>query len=324
MNTSDQTPSPQQQTTHDPDEINLLEYAYAILRGKWFIIGATLLGLMAGIGAAIHKGPSYVCEAAIAPKETETPKTPNLSSFGAFGGIMASQLNMGGNASLDKISLLLSTRQFNADLVADNNLAPFIYEKTNPDYFKKWWDPAGQKWKDGFPAPNFIGLGGSVAGHIKKDTKSPDKPNTMVLRFESKDSAFSARMLGVYISYLNEYIKKSVGSEARENVDYLNSKMVEVSDPLIREKIINMIASEMEKSMMVSKEAFKIIDPPYSYVTFKQKKLYPMVFAAGLFFLSMMLVVFRHAFVSAPKSAEDQALIHKIQRELIRIPFRAE
>ncbi|MBD3391034.1 MAG: hypothetical protein GF418_03175, partial [Chitinivibrionales bacterium] len=111
------TPAPPAAPQRDPDEINLLEYAYVLVKAKWWIIGFTLLGLVGGYVAARIKGPTYVAEAVIAPRETESKSVPNVSGLGMFGGIVASQLNIGGNASLEKIDLVLDSKMFNGEVI---------------------------------------------------------------------------------------------------------------------------------------------------------------------------------------------------------------
>jgi len=59
---------PSSNSFHDPDEINLLEYLYALVKHKWWIIGATVLGLAIGHIAAVIKGPVYKAEVTVAPK----------------------------------------------------------------------------------------------------------------------------------------------------------------------------------------------------------------------------------------------------------------
>ena len=46
----------------DPDEINLLEYIYVLVKNKWWIIGLTIAGLVIGYIAALIKGPTWVAE----------------------------------------------------------------------------------------------------------------------------------------------------------------------------------------------------------------------------------------------------------------------
>ena len=68
--------------------------------------------------------------------------------------------------------------------------------------------------------------------------------------------------------------------------------------------------------MVVSKEAFKIADPVYLSKTFKEKKLYPLVFGFGLFFMACLVLVFLQAFSSAEKTEEDKKLLEKIKSEM--------
>jgi len=303
-----------QKQVSDPDEINLLEYFYALVHKKWWIIGLTILGIVLGYVVAKVKGPKWEAEVIIAPKETDSQKGPNLSSFGALSGLVASQLNIGGNASLDKIDLILDSREFNSHLVESNNLLPFIYKCNYPKAYKKLWDSTQQKWTPEFTQPKFLDLGGMVRGSLKKEIK---KNNTMSIKIQSKDSLFSYTIANTYVTFLNDYIKTNVQDDAKENVAYLDKQLNSIADPLLREKLQALISNEIEKQMVVSKEAFRIIDPVYLTKTFKEKKLYPLVFGFGLFFMSCLLIIFAHAFNSADKTEEDKLLLNKIKKELL-------
>jgi hypothetical protein len=313
LNTQSPIPSASS-PSHDPDEINLLEYLYVLVKNKWWIIGLTFAGLVLGYVAAKIKGPTWVAEVVIAPKETDAQKGPNLSSFGAFGGIVASQLNLGGNASLDKIDLILDGREFGANLIERYNLLPILYKYQWPKVYKKFRDTAQNTWKPKFIPPKPLDMGGFIKGkYLKKVT---NKNNTMTIKISSKDSTFTINLANDYIAYLNDYIKTNTKNDAEENVAYLDSQLVKIIDPLLREKIQGLISNEIEKEMVVSKEAFKVVDPVYETKTFKEKKLYPMVFGAGLFFMVCLMVVFVQAFSSADKTDEDKKLLGKIKKEM--------
>jgi LPS O-antigen subunit length determinant protein (WzzB/FepE family) len=298
----------------DPDEINLLEYIYALVKNKWWIIGVTFLGIILGYGAAKMKGPRWVAEVLIAPKEAESQKTPSFAGLGALGGLVASQLNMGGNASLDKIDLILDSREFNARFVESFNLTPHIYKDKWPKVYKKYWDPAQQNWKPEFVKPKFLEMGSIVKVTYLK--KVLNKNNTMTVKIRSKDSTFTINYANNYISYLDKYIKSNVQNDAKENVMYLEKQLNNIADPLFREKIQELIANEIEKQMVVSKEAFRIIDQVYLYKEFKEKKLFPLIFGFGLFFLVCLILVFMQAISSADKTDEDKRLIEKIKAEI--------
>jgi uncharacterized protein involved in exopolysaccharide biosynthesis len=303
-------------TLRDPDEINLLEYAYVLVKNKWWIIGLTVLGLVLGYVAAIIKGPTWVAEVMIAPHETESQKTPSFAGLGALGGLVASQLNFGGNASLDKIDLILDSREFGAKLIDHYSLLSTIYKYQWPKVYKKSWDFSQNTWKADFIQPKPLEMGSFIKSKIKKTT---NKNNTMTLLIKSRDSTFSINLANNYIEYLNEYIKSNVQTEARENVSYLEKQLVAISDPLLREKIQGLIANEIEKEMVVSKEAFRIVDPVYLSKTFKEKKLYPLVFGFGLFFMVCLVIVFVQVFSFSQKTEEDKILIDKIMYEVRKI-----
>jgi hypothetical protein len=297
----------------DPDEINLLEYIYALVKNKWWIIGATLLGLALGYGAAKLKGPQWVAEVLIAPKESESQKTPSFSGLGAFGGLVAGQLNMPGNASLDKIDLILSGREFNARLIEKYDLLPIIYKYQWPKAYLKAWDSVHNQWRPDFIPPNRLDIGGMLKGYLEKTT---NKNNTMLLKIHSKDSTFSFNLANNYINFLNEYIKTTVQSDAKENVLYLEKQLNSIADPLLREKIQTLIANEIEKQMVVSKEAFKIVDPVFLSKSFKEKRTYPPLLGFVLFFVICLFIILKHAFTSSEKTDEDKQLIEKLKHEI--------
>ncbi len=295
------------------DEINLLEYVYGIVDKKWWIVGLTLFGIIAGSLIAHLKGPVWVAEVVIAPQEKEERRTPNLSSFGALGGLVSSQLNIGGNASLDKISMLLESRDFNARMIETFDLLPLIYRYKWPKLYRQVWDSSANTWSKDFQKPNLLGMGSFISSVFLKKTV---QENLMKIEVTSRDSAFSSLLSDCYITFLNNDIKSSVQKNARENVAYLEKQLVSINDPLLREKLQLLIADEIEKTMLVSEEAFRIIDPKYMQRRFKERKLYPAVFGVFLFSGSLLFIVLLHAFVSAEKTEKDRVLIQKIKRRI--------
>ena len=144
----------------------------------------------------------------------------------------------------------------------------------------------------------------------------------MTISIENEDSLFSYKVLTAYLEYLDTFIREDVQKDAKENRDYLENQLIGVTDPLLRAKIQELIAKEVEKMMVVSKEAFRIVDPAFTYKSFKEKKLYPLVFAIGLFFLIVLFVIFKHAFFSGDKTEGDKILMKDIRREIVKLPFR--
>jgi uncharacterized protein involved in exopolysaccharide biosynthesis len=310
------TRPPAQSQPRDPDEINLLEYIYALVKHKKLIIGLTILGLVAGYVAALIKGPTWVAEAMIAPKERESQKSTSLADLGALGGLVASQLNLDvGSASLNMMDMILDSMDFGAKLIEKYSLLPVIYKYQWPGKYKKYWGQSLNNWKPNFVQPKPLAMGRFIQTKYLKKTKDAKK-NVIVLSIQSKDSMFTSALATVYLDYLNDYIRTKVQTEAKENVAYLDSELVSIADPLLRTKILGLLASEIEKQMVVSREAFKVADPLYLHKTFKEKKLFPIVFGIGLFFLSCLYIVFIQAITASEKTDEDKRLIEKIKHEV--------
>jgi hypothetical protein len=300
----------------NPDEINLLEYLYVLVKHKRLIAGLTFAGLVLGFIVALIKGPTWVAEAVIAPKERESQKSTSLADLGALGGIVASQLSLDvGSASLNMMDMILDGRDFGAKLIEKYSLLPIIYKYQWQDKYKKYWDQSQNTWKNGFIQPKPLAMGGFIKTKYLKKIKD-NKKNIIILSIRSKDSAFTSTLATTYVEYLSEYIKTKVQTEAKENVAYLDTQLVRIVDPLLRTKILGLLANEIEREMVVSREAFKLMDPVYQYKSFKEKKLFPLTFGFGLFFMSCLIVVFMQAFTSSDKTEEDRVLIAKIKKEM--------
>lgn len=300
--------------TQRSDDINLLEFVYALVKNKWWIITVTLLGIFGGYIMARFKGPTWVAEVVIAPKETENQKTPNISSFGAFSGLVASQLNFGGNPSLEKIETLLNSRDFNARLIEKYDLLPSIYRYAWPKIYAENWDSSANDWKSTFRKPQSLAM-----GDFLKETflKQITNNNLMTIKISSRDSSLSYTLANVYTKFLDIDIRERTRGDAKENVEYLEQQLLTIGDPLLREKIQSFIADEIEKMMVVSKEAFRVVDPIFIQKKFKEKRLFPLVFGTGLFFVMVILIIFLHTVSTSNKTDEDKILIEKIKKKLL-------
>lgn len=310
----DQNSSGQYVRMNDPDEINLLEYIYVLVKNKWWIIGAAVLGLVVGYALFVLQKPTYESEVIIAAKESESQKSPNFSSLGALGGIVASQLNIANSPGLDKIDQILGSRKFNAELIKKYDLLPQVFRNQFPKQYKLYFDSAKNEWKKEFIVPNLLSIGSAMK--VKFLKKGINKDNTMVLKIVSRDSTFCDTLLSYYLQYLNVYIQTSVKNDAKENVSFLENQLISIADPLLREKLQSMIASELEKEMLISKEAFTIIDPPIRQAKYKIKMQHILILSFAFSFIIVVIITFSYALQSAQKTEEDRILLSKIKSGL--------
>ena len=307
------------------DEINLLELLYVLVKYKTVIIIFSVLGFMGGYFAAKMKGPTYTASSLLVAKEAEGARSGGLSgALGALGGF-ASGLNMMRNPGLEKLELYLGSREFNAELIEKYDLLPemfkFAPKRQTSKVYEQRYDTINGKWLEGenFILPTPVQMAGFLMGaYIKNEVDV--KKSTLTVSVKSRDSTFSYKVLSDCIEHLDYYIKRDVQNDAQSNVNYLEEQLFTIADPLLREKIQGMIASEIEKAMVVSREAFKVVDKPFCQVGFKEKKLYPMAGALGMFVLLSAIVIFFHQiFGSGNTNPESKRWVDMIREQLLKI-----
>jgi len=308
------------ETSAAEDEINLLELFYVLVKYKTIILLLCAIGFSGGFMAARMKGPTYISEAVLIPKESDGGRAPNLGAFGAFGGLAG--LNIAGNPGLEKIQLYLESRTFNSEFIEKYDLTTEIYANAKNKWlsraYREHFDTASGKWNEEIILARSDQLAGVLSNTVFK--KNITKEGTLELKAISKDSLFSYKVLNACLEYLNNYIQTSVQTEAKENVNYLERQLFSIADPLLREKLQEKIAAEIEKAMIVSKEAFKVLDRPFCTNQHREKKLYPVAGAFAMFFGSSGLFIFLHyIFGAGNTNSESRKWIDKIRREMKRI-----
>jgi hypothetical protein len=302
------------------DEINLLEIAYVLIKYKTLIVLFSIMGLAGGFLAARAKGPTYTSSAVIMAKESDK-QSPNLGAFGALGSFAAGQLNLAGNPGLDRIEIHFDSRQFKAELIEKYDLLDDIYRLGLPKVYREHYDTTNGRWieNETFSAPTPM----KAAGLLSKkffEKEVEGKRGTMTLRVKSGDSTFTNKVIEGTLEHLNNYIRTAVQRDAKNNIDFLEQQLITIADPLLREKLQGMIASEIEKAMIISNEAFKIIDKPFCVKKHREKIIYPAAAAMGMFMITAMAVIFLYYVLGGGNtSSESRHWVKLIRRELFRI-----
>jgi hypothetical protein len=302
------------------DEINLFEIAYVLVRYKVVVILFTALGLVGGYMLAKAKGPTYVASAVIMAKESDK-QMPNLGALGMFGGLAAAQLNLAGNPGLEKIEIHFDSRQFKAEMIEKYGLLNDIYKYGAPRLYRKHYDTLGGRWIE---CEKFTEPTPAKAADLftkKFIGKSIDtKRGTLTLSVKSSDSLFTVKVIEGSLEHLNRYIQTNVQKDAKDNVDYLERQLITIADPLLREKLQGMIAAEIEKAMIISKEAFKVIDKPFCMKRHREKITYPVIMALGMFLISSGTVIFLYyVFGGGNTNSVSQKWAGLIRKHLFRI-----
>src|SRR3972149_6668447 len=271
------------------DEINLLDLWRVICKRK-ILISLMVLTSVFGTGLySLYMKDIYSSKAVITPISSKEGGGGGLSALAQqFGGLPG--ISLPGSSSSSEIVNLLKSNILREKLIKRYNLLPVLfYEK---------WDEGKKDWKkgekSGFSLNPFIYIQKVVAavkpktqnsklktqdqndgnptvwdglrmlnGMVKVNNNAKD--NTITVSVDFHDPETAARMVEYFLAALTDHMSGEAKRVASTNRKYLEEQLGATADPLLRQKIYNLIAQQIETSMMSEvKEnfAFKVIDPP--------------------------------------------------------------
>ncbi len=238
------------------DEINLLDLFMVLVRRKWMIIGLVFLTGVAAVLISLMMTNIYRSEATIAPRELEQSTGKALTgALGGLGGLVASEFGLGGGSDADKIEVLLKSRQLANLVVEKHNLMPLLFETK--------WDAQKKAWIE-TPAPTIQDAYRLIKEGLLKVTRDR-KTDVITASIEHKDPQFAKSLMQYYLTELSEGLRAKVLKDAQENMRFLTEQLDRTTDPLLREKIYNMLAKEIEKDTFARAQTyfgFYVLDPP--------------------------------------------------------------
>jgi len=241
---------------YDDDEINLLDLFMVLVRRKWLIIGLVFLTGVAAVIISLLMTNIYRSEATIAARETEQSAGKSISgALGGLGGLVASEIGLGGGSDADKIEVLLKSRRLAELVVEKHNLLPVLFDKK--------WDAKKNTWIE-TPAPTIQDAYKLIKGDLLKVSRDR-KTDVITASIEHKNPQFAKSMMQYYLTELSEGLRAKVLKDAQENMRFLSEQLDRTTDPLLREKIYNMLAKEIEKDTFARAQTyygFYVLDPP--------------------------------------------------------------
>jgi hypothetical protein len=232
--------------------------------------------------------------------------------FGGMGGLAG--LALPGGTTASEIVALLESNILREKVIERYNLMPVLfYEEWDAE--KKDWKRGGIKLNPLYYVKKLTGtLLPEAKGVKKKDDDVPDiwdgirmldddivnvknniKDNTITITADFHDAETAAKIVDYFLLTLTDHMSSEAKRVATINKQYLEGELGKTADPLLKQKIYEMIAQQLETSMTAEvKEnfAFKVIDPPKA----PDKKIKPK--RALMVILSVVLSVFIGVFVA--------------------------
>lgn len=305
-------PYPQSEYIGD-DEINLLDYVIVLLKHKWLIFGIVFATGLAALVISLMLPNIYRSEATIIPRQQEKSATSSaLSALGALSGMAGEMVGLGGGGDLDKFEVVLKSRELARRIVEKYKLMPELFEDA--------WDPLKKKWKEN-PAPTLQDAYKLITKKmlaIARDRKT----DVLTIKFDHEDPRFAKIMADHYLTELSESLRKETLKDAAENKRFLQEQLEQTSDPLLKVKISELLAKEIEKETFARAQkyySFIVLDPPIA--PDMDKKVKPKralicilsVTVAGFF---AIFVAFFLEYIHSVSQGEDEERLSRLKRYL--------
>jgi uncharacterized protein involved in exopolysaccharide biosynthesis len=264
------------------NEIWLVVYWRVIMNRRKMIGTFVLAAVVLTIIISLCMKNIYGAKAIITPI---APKDSGGNSIAAgimqqVGGLSA--IGLPDSSSSAEIVTLLQSNILREKIISQYNLLPVLFSDQWDENTKNWkkraWynplslvssliclikpvDKKGIEKIEGVPDV-WDGLR-KLDDMVKINNNVKDKTITIVVEFDNP--VMAANIAGYFLAELNDHMSSEAKRVALTNRKYLEQQLDQTADPFIKQKIYNLIAQQIETSMMAEvKEnfAFKVIDPP--------------------------------------------------------------
>jgi uncharacterized protein involved in exopolysaccharide biosynthesis len=270
-------PVPQIGQPGDDDEIDLLELWDTIWKGKWFIMGLTLLCTLVAVYYTLYVLPvTYKSDVVLQPTETSSPSGLSALAASLPGGF---SLGRGGGKTVNIVSFL-NSRTINERLIEKYDLLPMLYSGI--------WDKENKKWliDDPEAKPTMLKAIKNLKGRYQIDKNQ--KTGLLIISWIDKDPEFTKIMLQRIVKEVRYYLENEYESDAKREREFVENQLNKAekeleywekqvpSDKLTLSKIqrersaSQTVYTELRKQLELSKISevkeiinFKILDQPF-------------------------------------------------------------
>ena len=236
------------------EEINLLDYWRVIWKRKILIISVIFLITLISVIISINAIEIYQTTAIISPlREEKGGGGMSLLSqqFGGLGSIAG--ISLPSSKSSTEIMNLLNSNMIREKMIRKYNLLPVL--------FSEKWDKEKKEWINK-PPTMWDGIR-SLSSRIKVTNNI--KADTITVSAEFHNPEITVILVDDLLSTLTEHMSNESKKSALIKRRYLEDQLRSTSDPIIRQKIYNLISQQVETAMMSEMNeyfAYKVIDPP--------------------------------------------------------------
>lgn len=263
-------------------DMSLVDY-WMIIFERRKIIGRFVLAIVIlTIIISLFMKDIYAAKAIIIPIAPKEARTGSIAAgiMQQVGGLPG--VSLPESSSTAEIVTLLKSNILREKVINQYNLLPVLFHdqwnaKTKKWKTRAWYNPMflissfirfvkhddNRKNKNSEGVPDIWDGLRALDDMVVINNNVKDKTITIAVEFD--DPVIAADIVGYFIAALNDHMSSEARRVALTNRNYLEQQLYQTPDPFIKQNIYNLIAQQIETSMMAEvKEnfAFKVIDPP--------------------------------------------------------------
>jgi len=276
------------------DEISLREIVLVVWRGKWLIIGVTILSTAIAIAYAMVQTPEYRSEALLAPAQESGGNSGVPSGLGGLAGLAGIRLPSV-SSSVDEAIALLESRAFTKAFIENQGIFPALYPEL--------WDSEAQTWllDEGQELPSENDAARKF-GELRSVTRAANT-GLVTVAIQWTDRKEAAAWVSALIDDINEEMRERAIEEAQKSKKFLEDELRRTSIVEVQQAIYGLMEEQVKKVMLANTRAqyaFKVLDPPT--VSDKDRPVAPrsrLIVASGIALggmLGLLAVFLRNAF----------------------------
>ena len=227
-------------TLREDDEVlDMMALSSKIWRGKWLIIGVTAASTLVSAVLVLALPSWYRAEVLLAPVRAKSA-ADLASPLGSLGGLasLAGITTLGGSTS--EPLAVLESRDLAREFIEQQNLVPV--------FFARQWDAQFARWT--LTDPKDVRDGVKYFIDKVRTVKEDKKTGLVTLTIEWTDAKTAADWANLYVDRANERIRARALREAQANVSFLEHELTTTSLVTLRESIVRLLDTELQKLML--------------------------------------------------------------------------
>jgi len=266
-----------------PDEhaFDLREFILRLWKGRWWVIGCTVVFTALMTTIAFRIKPVYRATVVMVPASSEVGNMGALSSaVGQLGGLAAiAGINLSAGDNTEEALAVLRSREFTEQFIVDHNLMPLL--------FAEQWDAASKKWKEAGDAQPTLARAYKQFDSSLRQVARDRKTGLVSMNIDWTDRKMAAVWANELIRRLNAEMRRRAIERSDASIAFLEKELASTTLVGMREAIPRLMEAQIKQRMLANvmeEYAFRVVDSAMEPDrTDRLRPNKPLLMAAGLF-----------------------------------------